>query len=251
LHCRRRGGIDMARRRRPDGSPADGCAMLPPVPRQPPTRHLRVCIEATGKRAFASALDWPGWCRSGKDERAALDALADHEIRYGAVARAASVPFSPGELTVIERVAGSATTDFGAPGTAAKAESEPLSKAELRRVMSLLDAAWSVFDGVVAATPRSLRKGPRGGGRDRDPMVEHVVAAEHAYARKLGVRVPEPHRGDTTAIAAMRAAIVDALRTGDSGHPLVERGWLPRYAVRRIAWHVLDHAWEMENRTER
>lgn len=213
-------------------------------------RPIRVCIEATGKKAFASALDWPGWCRSGNDEHAALDALADHEARYRMVARAASVPFAPGRLTVIERVPGSATTDFGAPATAAKAEAEPLGKADVRRLTALVAAAWTVLDEIVASTPRALRKGPRGGGRDRDPMVAHVLGAENAYARKLGVRVPEPKVGDTRAITVQREGILDALRTGSASGAVGERGWLPRYAARRIAWHVLDHAWEMQNRTD-
>ncbi len=24
--------------------------------------------------------------------------------------------------------------------------------------------------------------------------------------------------------------------------------WTPRYFVRRVAWHTLDHAWELEDR---
>ncbi|HWF57181.1 MAG TPA: hypothetical protein VG520_02380 [Candidatus Dormibacteraeota bacterium] len=214
-------------------------------------RSVRVCVEATAKRAFASALDWPGWCRSGKDEHAAVDAMLDHMERYRVVARAAAVPFAAGELSVVERLPGSATTDFGAPGTAAAAESEPLTGAEARRLISLVAAAWTVFDDVVAATPASLRKGPRGGGRDRDAMAEHVLAAEHAYARKLGVRLKQPRLGDAGGTMAAREAILEALRSGRSGEALVDRGWLPRYAARRIAWHVLDHAWEMEDRSDR
>jgi hypothetical protein len=95
-----------------------------------------------------------------------------------------------------------------------------------------------------------LRKGPRGGGRDRDKMLQHVISAEAAYARKLGVLHKEPALGDTTAIKALRADIVDVLRTARSGDPLRENGWPPRYAARRIAWHVLDHAWEMEDRRQ-
>jgi hypothetical protein len=225
--------------------------MLPPMPaRSGAAKPVRVCIEATGKRAFASALDWPGWCRSGRDEHAALDALADHETRYRMVARAALVPFVPGRLTVVERVPGSATTDFGAPAAAAKAEGEPLGKADVRRLIALVAATWTVLDEIVATTPRALRRGPRGGGRDRDPMVAHVLGAENTYARKLGVRVAEPKVGDVQAITVQREAILDALRTGCASGVAVERGWLPRYAARRIAWHVLDHAWEMENRTD-
>lgn len=37
--------------------------------------------------------------------------------------------------------------------------------------------------------------------------------------------------------------------TTDFGAPVVEKGWPPRYAARRIAWHVLDHAWQIEDRS--
>jgi hypothetical protein len=219
------------------------------APRVPP-RAVRVIVEATPKRAFASALDWPGWCRGARDERAALDQLADHAARYAVVARAAGVAFAAAEFTVIERVGGSATTDFGAPGTPAAAEAQPLTAAGARRLEALVNAAWAAFDEVVASSPPSLRKGPRGGGRDRDAMAGHVLAAENAYARKIGVRVPEPHVGDAVAIGAQREAILVGLRAGvriTADSP----GWPPRYMARRIAWHVLDHVWEMENRTER
>jgi hypothetical protein len=213
-------------------------------------RAVRVIVEATPKRAFASALDWPGWCRGARDERAALDQLADHAARYAVVAQAAGLAVGVGEFSVIERVGGSATTDFGAPGTPAAAEAEPLSAAGARRLEALISAAWAVFDEVVASAPPSLRKGPRGGGRDRDAMAGHVLAAENAYARKLGVRVSEPHVGEAAAIGAQRKAILAGLRAGLRA-PADSRGWLPRYAARRIAWHVLDHAWAMENRSER
>ena len=214
------------------------------------SRPVRVCIEATDKRAFASAVDWPGWSRVAKSEEAALAALAGHAQRYVAVAAEAGVAFAPGQYVVIERVRGTATTDFGAPDRAAAAERDPLTSAEARRVVSLVTAAWVVLDRVVAGAPQLLRKGPRGGGRDRDAIVEHVLSAEHAYARKLGVTVPAPHRGDKKAIAVMREAILEALDGARDAKPSVERGWLPRYAARRISWHALDHAWEIENRSE-
>ena len=37
--------------------------------------RVPVAIEATPKRTFAFAVDWPGWCRAGKDEALALEAL--------------------------------------------------------------------------------------------------------------------------------------------------------------------------------
>ena len=46
------------------------------------SRRIAVCLETTPKMSFASALDWPGWCRAGLDEGAALQALASYSERY-------------------------------------------------------------------------------------------------------------------------------------------------------------------------
>jgi hypothetical protein len=103
---------------------------------------------------------------------------------------------------------------------------------------------------VVAGAPAELRKGPRGGGRDRDKIVDHVFGAEAAYARKLGIKHPKPARDDRAAIDALRGEILTVLRAPSDGSPPVPKGWPPRYAARRIAWHALDHAWEIEDRSE-
>ncbi len=105
-----------------------------------------------------------------------------------------------------------------------------------------------VFDKVAAKSPAELRKGPRGGGRDRDRVIVHVIDAERAYARKIGVRHPSFEVGNAQALEAMREEIVDVLSAPSNGSPLAERGWPSRYAARRIAWHVIDHLWEMEDR---
>src|SRR5260370_40424302 len=71
------------------------------------------------KRGFASALDWPGWTRSARDEARALEALAAYAPRYAAVPKAARIEFasdSTSPLKVVEPVQGNATTDFGPPG---------------------------------------------------------------------------------------------------------------------------------------
>ena len=81
-------------------------------------------------------------------------------------------------------------------------------------------------------------------------MIGHVLEADHAYARELGVRLPEPHLGEDRAIAAERSAVLDILGLPSDGGPLADRRWTQRYAARRIAWHALDHAWEMEDRSE-
>jgi hypothetical protein len=151
---------------------------------------------------------------------------------------------------VVERLAGSASTDFGVPGAIAKRDTTSLAPAEGKRMASLLQAAWAVYDQVVAGAPAELRKGPRGGGRDRDKMADHVRDAEGAYVRKIGLRLDPPPRHDRRALAEFRAAIADAIRRPSKGTPLVEKGWPQRYAARRIAWHALDHAWEMQDRSD-
>jgi hypothetical protein len=48
----------------------------------------------------------------------------------------------------------------------------------------------------------------------------------------------------------MRRAVLEVLDRASDGSPVNGRKWTPRYAARRIAWHALDHAWEIEDRTE-
>ena len=209
-----------------------------------------MAFELGRRRVFARALDWPGWCRSGRDEVAALDALAVTQPRYQLVAARAGLDF-PAELAerlvVTERLPGDATTDFGAPGKIAEADKLPLAPAEALRRAELMAAAWAVFDQVVAAAPETLRKGPRGGGRDRDAIVAHVREAEWSYARKLGLRLPAPV--NAAAAVAQQQAILEALCQPSDGTAGTGKAWPPRYATGRIAWHVLDHAWEIEDRT--
>lgn len=210
-----------------------------------------VYLEQGGKKVFACSLDFPGWCRSGRDEEAALAALADYAPRYGEVAKRAKVEFAADATPrVVERVPGSATTDFGAPAAVPDRDGRRVDAATAERTAALLRAAWDYFDDVVADSPASLRKGPRGGGRDRDKMVDHVLSAEASYARKFGVRVPAPAVGDRDAIEALRATILEVLGVSGDRKAAQPKGWPARYAARRVAWHVLDHAWEMEDRRD-
>ena len=206
----------------------------------------RVFLEVGARRTFASAAGWPGWCRAGKDEQSALASLAAYAPRYAAVANLAKVPFpnDAASFKVVERLKGNATTEFGAPGIPAQAETDPLTTAETRRMCNLVEACWAYLDKVVAKAPASLRKGPRGGGRDRDPMFEHVLGAEMAYARQIGVRLKQPDAKDKAAINAFRKAILESF-----GHPNREEKWPVSYCARRLAWHALDHAWEIEDRS--
>lgn len=211
-----------------------------------------VYLEIGSKKVFASAADWPGWARSGKGDEGALDALEAYRERYAPVAELAGLVLPPPTeaFVVAERLPGDMTTDFGAPSQRAAAESSPMSAAEADRLATLVEAAWTVLDRIVAVTPDELRKGPRGGGRDRDKMVDHVLGAEQAYARKIGVRQRQPAFDDSAAIAELRSAIAAAIRSAVGDQAVADKGWPARYAARRIAWHALDHAWEMQDRTE-
>lgn len=207
-------------------------------------------LEVATARTFAAALDWPGWCRSGRTPAEALAALSAYAPRYARVAHAADLAFPPvtvDDLSVVAQVAGNATTGFGAPGVPAAADSRDLPPADLDRQLRLLRAGWAELDRLARTAPRRLRKGPRGGGRDRDEVVEHVLEAERSYARRLGVRHP-PYHGDRAAVAACRVQLEQALRAGPPA-PATGPGWPPRYFLRRAAWHVLDHVWEIEDKS--
>jgi hypothetical protein len=216
-------------------------------------KAIRVYLEEGTKKVFACSIDFPGWCRSGKTEELALEALADYAPRYAEVAKQAKVAFPAraGErFEVVERVKGSGATDFGIPHEVVEADAEPLTARQAARQVELVKAAWAVLDRIAKHSPAELRKGPRGGGRDRDKMLDHVLGAEAAYARMLGVKHPQPELGDIRAVKALRDDIIEALRGASDGSPLAPKGWPPRYAARRIAWHVLDHAWEMQDRCD-
>ena len=222
--------------------------------------RIPVYVEVTPKRTFAGAVEWPGWCRSGKTVDAALEALVAYADRYGKVISRSRLRFeAPSgveDLEVVERLKGNATTEFGAPGVPPKADSRPLPPAELKRQTAILEASWRAFDrAVVAARGVELTKGPRGGGRDVPKMANHVFEAEEGYVGALGSRPPRlPGESLSQREAALRRSAIAALAALAAGKPLADprntkRPWSPRFYVRRSAWHALDHAWEIEDRS--
>jgi hypothetical protein len=211
------------------------------------------------KRTFACAVDWPGWCRGGSDEETALQAFCDYGPRYAQVLGGTRLGFrAPDDVAafnVTERLEGTASTDFGVPDVGPSNDKEPVEEAELRRFQSLLKACWRAFDEAVKeATGKELRKGPRGGGRELDGVIEHVMGADASYLSSLGWKV-EPSEGADTDIELdrTRQAILEGLAASARGEIAAKgpRGgvrWTPRYFVRRVAWHALDHVWEIEDR---
>lgn len=132
---------------------------------------IDIYLEVGQKRTFAGAIDWPGWCRSGKDEESALQALVDYGPRYARLMKAGKLAFKApaniSALSIIERLQGNATTDFGAPDLAPSVDAAPLNEKDLQRLEEILKACWKTFDAAVkSAKGKELQKGPRGGGRE-------------------------------------------------------------------------------------
>jgi hypothetical protein len=220
-----------------------------------------IYLEVGAKRTFASAVEWPGWSRGGRNEEQAVAALAAYGGRYGAVVTPVAPKFkAPNDasaFTVIKRLNGNTGTDFGVPSLGLPADGEPIAAAELERLTRILEACWAAFDRAAkSAKGLELRKGPRGGGRDLDKMTAHVVEADQAYMAQLGARPPKAAAGRAIRPTDLHDAMLEALRACARGLPVAEprqtkRPWTPRYFARRVAWHVLDHAWEIEDRAIR
>ena len=118
-----------------------------------------VYLEVGSKKVFASAAGWPGWCRAGKTEDAALEALADYASRYRVVCDEAGIRFpakAGDNLVVAGKVKGSATTDFGAPGAIRPHDDDPVKAAEAKRMAALVEASWA----VLAAVAKGARPAP-------------------------------------------------------------------------------------------
>lgn len=214
---------------------------------------VRVMLEiGKKKRSVAVAFDWPGWDRSGRTEAEALAVLERYRPRYARVARLAGLDdafAAAGELDVVERVPGLGMTDFyGLSMRSATPEHEQMSAAECERKLALLRASWTYFDAVAARVSPELRKGPRGGGRERDEIVRHVNGAEMVeFGPKVEVRTPLEARDDPERIRAHREALVEAIRDYNA-RDAKTRSWTIQFLIRHSAWHMLDHAWELEDR---
>ena len=55
---------------------------------------------------------------------------------------------------------------------------------------------------------------------------------------------------DAKAVAELRRRMLEVIAAPSDGSPLAGKKWPVRYAARRVAWHALDHAWEIEDRSD-
>jgi hypothetical protein len=214
---------------------------------------VRVMIEQGKKRrVVACAFDWPGWDRSARIGRDVLVVLAAYRPRYAKVAELAGFGAefaATGDFEVVERLDGIGMTDYyGLSGKPATPEKNPMTDAECERKIALLRASWATFDDMAARVSAELRTGPRGGGWEKARIIRHVNGAEiDEFAPKVGVKVPLETRDDPQALRAYRDAFAAAIRDHHArGEPA--RSWALQFLIRRCAWHMLDHARELQDR---
>jgi hypothetical protein len=216
---------------------------------------LRVILEVGKKerRVVAGATDWPGLDRWGKTDDDAIATLISYVPRYAGVAERAGLAEELArerEPEVVERVTGSGSADYwGIAHVPSELEREVLPAAELERRLDLLQACWSYFDDVAGRVSAELRPGPRGGGWTRDEIIRHVHVNESGqFTRKVEVRTPGEVVLSPDGRAAHREATLDAIRAYNADGRIAGRSWPIQFLIRRIAHHVMDHAWEMEDR---
>jgi len=202
----------------------------------------------------AFAIDWPGWSRGAKTTDRALETLETYRERYRPIAVAAGMGDefdAAGRLDIIEDKVGAPSTDFwGISFAPASLElHEPMGDAEFDRKVSLLRACWAYFDDVAATVSAEMRKGPRGGGRDREQIIRHTIRNESEdFAKRLGLRIPEEGALTPDGLRDFREAYVASMRTYNAGEGKRMRSWTLPFLIRHSAYHVMDHAWEMEDR---
>jgi hypothetical protein len=207
-----------------------------------------------GKKSVAFALDWAGWNRGAKSPELALETLEAYRERYRPIAELAGLGgefAAAGPLEIVEDRVGPGSVDFwGISFSASSTEHGPLTDDQIDRAFSLLQAAWAYFDDVAARVSAEMRKGPKGGGRDRDRIIRHTIRTESEdFAKQVGLRIPEEGALSPEGLRSHRETYLAAMRAYNAGQ--IERrmrSWTLPFLIRHSAFHTLDHAWEMEDK---
>jgi len=218
------------------------------------TNTLRLALEVgpKDKKVVAIAPDWPGLERGAKTGEAAIEKLRSYLPRYAAVAKRAGLGARFAAVTdieVVEQYQGIGSTDFwGISFAFSSFDCREMSSRELERDLTLLQACWTFFDEVRTRVSAEMLKGPRGGGRDRDRIVYHVLGVEQDWARKVKVDTPQERvTVDEGELSTYRADFCSAIRTFHTEGKMA-RTWPLPFLIRHCAYHTLDHAWEMEDK---
>jgi hypothetical protein len=217
---------------------------------------VRTVIERGPKnrKVVAFSIDWPGWSRGAKSAELAVETLESYRERYRPVATGAGLGQAfeaAGPLEIVEDRVGTGSTDFwGISYAPSSFERGPMDTEELERGIALLQACWAFFDGVAARVSPEMRKGPRGGGRDRDTIIRHTIRVEsEEFAKQLGLRIPERAALSPEGLRQHRESYITAMRAYNAGEIARRmRSWTLPFLIRHSAYHTLDHGWEMEDK---
>jgi hypothetical protein len=215
--------------------------------------QMRVMLEIgpKGKKVVAVAPDWPGLARGAATEEAAIERLRSYIPRYAAVAKQAGMEAAfatISDVNVIEHYPGTGSTDFwGISFAFSSLDQQAMSGEDLERELTLMQACWAFFDAVRSRVSAELKRGPRGGGRDRDHIVRHILANEQEWAKGLDVHIPPEALLTDEGLKAHRDAYCNGIRALHAQGKMA-RKWPLRYMIRHTAFHNLDHAWEMEDK---
>jgi len=206
------------------------------------------------KRFVAFTADWPGWSRGARTAETAVETLESYRGRYAPVASLAGMEREfeeAGPLEIVEEKVGTGSTDFwGISFSPSATEQGPLTDVELERGLTLLRACWKFFDATAARVSPEMRKGPRGGGRDRDRIIRHTIRTESEdFAKQVGIRIPEGAALTPDGLREHRQSYIAAMRSYNAGQTERRmRSWTLPFLIRHSAFHMLDHAWEMEDK---
>ncbi len=222
------------------------------------TNDIRVTLEIgpKGKKMVAVAAQWPGLERGATTGEAAIERLLSYVPRYAPVAKLAGMEAefaastTSSAVDVVEQYPGTGSTDFwGISFAFSDIDQQAMSGEALERELTLMQACWAFFDGVRCRVSAEMQRGPRGGGRDRERIVRHVIFNEHDWAPTPRDRPQEAQEAMLTeeGLKAHREAYCNAIRELHSQNKMA-RKWPLRYLIRHTAFHTLDHAWEMEDK---
>ncbi len=214
---------------------------------------VRVAVESgkKGKKSAAYAIDWPGWNRSGKSDEEAYANWSEYRDRYRSIAeRAGLLDEFDAQVgsEVVVTYEGTGSTDFwGISFAPSPLDIGPHENEVMERRLKLLWACWEYFDEVAARVSPELRKGPRGGGRDRDEIINHVLGNERDWAGGVGVDYPPGVILDPTNRRQYREDLANAIRQYNAEGKKAKT-WELSFLLRHAAYHTMDHAWEMEDK---
>ncbi len=216
---------------------------------------IRTVIEhgTKDKRSVAFSLDWPGWSRGAKSAELALETLEAYRDRYRPIANLAGMSRefdAAGPLEIVEDRVGTGSTDFwGISFCPLLDRTRAAERGRVRPRDQAVAGVWAFFDGVAARVSPEMRKGPRGGGRDRDRIISHVIRQESEnFASGVGLKIPEEGAMTPDGLREYREAYVEAMRAYNAGEGKRMRSWTLPFLIRHSAFHNLDHAWEMEDK---